>query len=105
MNVRTYILIVLILLASGEYFTGRMDRIPRMEGKAYMDLGKPGNLTERSWMEDPGLDFTLDLFATEYSGIIYAKPGIHITDSFETGLIHVSQLDPLLLDRPPPTRL
>lgn len=105
MNIKAYILIVLILLVSGEYFTGRRDRLPRMEVKACMDLGKAGNLTDRSWMEDPWADFTLDLNATEYSRVIYAQPGIHVTNSSMAGEIHVSQMDPLLLDRPPPVQV
>ena len=105
MNLKTYILVFIILLASGNYFTGSTGRLPRVAVKAYVDLGKSGNLTEKSWMEDPMVDYTIDLKATEYSRLIFSQPVIHITDSSEPGLIQISKLDLLLLDRPPPVQV
>jgi hypothetical protein len=102
MNLRAYILIFIILLASGQYFTGRTDHLPRVELKGYLAFVNSDNRTERSWMEDPSYECPLDLKEQECLTFILHLQGIPSRPGMEDGTIHASQLDPLLLDRPPP---
>lgn len=102
MKIRVYILALIVLIASSEYFTGHANRLPRIDPKILISFEKSHKENNAHWqysslfdvdMEgDPTLESRLD----QYLYRMLALAGFQYTT------VRMHMLQPILLDIPPP---
>jgi len=104
MKLKAGILIFILLLATGQYFTGQTERVPRVDVKGFLTYGKPGYQTEKNWIEDQSREYPQDIKENGSSPLSLSLTEVFFNSDSKTRNTGQWILDPLLLDRPPPGR-
>jgi hypothetical protein len=104
MKLKAGILIFILLLATGQYFAGQTDRVPRVDVKAFLTYGKTGDQTEKNWIDDQSREYPRDFQENCSSPFSVLLAGVLFNSESKTWHVSPWILDPLLLDRPPPVQ-